>query len=93
MVAVVLPGVEDGVEGGGGVADVDPLPVQAETERFGSAVAEREGGGRFGGVCEPVQLTQPDRAVAGFDVTEYASGADRGELLIISDKPDAAPGR
>ena len=43
LAAVVLPGVEDGVEGGGGVADVDTSPVQVEAERFGSAVAERRG--------------------------------------------------
>ena len=45
VAAVGLPGVEDGVEGGGGVADVDALPVQVEAERFGSAVAQGEGGG------------------------------------------------
>src|SRR5215211_4845505 len=50
--AVVLPAVEDGVEGGGGVADVDASPVQVEAERFGSAVAESEGGGSLGRVGE-----------------------------------------
>ena len=45
VAAVGLPGVEDGVEGGGGVADVDASPVQVEAERFRSAVAEGEGGG------------------------------------------------
>ena len=65
MAAVGLPGVEDGVEGGGGVADVDASPVQVEAERFGSAVAEGEGGGGLGRVGEPVQLGQPDRAMAG----------------------------
>ena len=85
-----LPGVEDGVEGGGEVADVDASPVEVEAERFGSAVAEGEGGGGFGRVGEPVQLGQPDRAVAGLDVAEHAAGADRGELLIITDQPDTA---
>jgi hypothetical protein len=37
-----------------------------------------------------VQLTQPDRAVAGLDVTKHTSGPDRGELLIITDQPDTA---
>jgi hypothetical protein len=69
---------------------VDASPVQVEAERFGSAVTHGEGGGGLGLVGEPVQLAQPDRAVAGLDVAEYAAGADRGELLIITDKPDAA---
>ena len=86
--AVGLPAVEDGVEGGGGVADVDALPVQVEAERFGSAVADGEGGDGFGRVGEPVQLDEPERAVAGLDVTQYAAGADRGQLLIITDKPN-----
>ena len=88
--AVVLPGVEDGVEGGGGVADVDPLPVEVEAERFGSAVADGEGGGGFGRVGEPVQFGEPDRAITGLDVAEDPAGADRGQLLIITDQPDAA---
>ena len=87
MAAVVLPGVEDGVEGGGGVADVDASPVQVEAERFGSAVVEVEGGA-FGRVGEAVQLAQPDRAIAGLDVAEDAAGSDGGESLIITDKPD-----
>ena len=37
-----------------------------------------------------MQLGQPDRAITGFDVTEHPAGTDRGELLIITDKPDAA---
>ena len=90
MAAVGLPGVEDGVEGGGGVADVDALPVEVEAERFGSAVAQSEGGGGLGRVGEPVQFGQPDRAVGGLDVAEHAAGADRGELLIITDQPDTA---
>ena len=88
--AVVLPGVEYSVEGGGGVADVDALPVEVEAERFGSAVTQGEGGGTLGRVGEPVQFGEPDRAVAGLDVTEYAAGTDRGELLIITDQPDTA---
>src|SRR4051794_30717293 len=87
---VGLPGVENTVEGGGGVADMDALPVEVEAERFGSAVSEGEGGGGFGGVGEAVQLGQPERAVAGLDIAKDAAGADRGELLIITDQPDAA---
>ena len=79
-----------GVEGGGGVADVDALPVEVEADCFGLAVAEGEGGGGFGRVGEAVQLGEPEGAIAGLDVAEHPAGADGGELLIITDKPDAA---
>src|SRR4029450_4577418 len=68
MPAVVLPGVENTVEGGGGVADVDASPVQVEAERFGPAVADGEGGGGFGRVCEAMQFGEPEGAVACLDV-------------------------
>ena len=90
VAAVVPPGVEDGVDGGGGVADLDALPVQVEAEALRVGRREGEGGGGFGGVGEPVQLGQPDRAVAGLDVAEHTAGSDRGELLIITDEPDTA---
>jgi hypothetical protein len=57
---VGLPSVENTVEGGGGVADVDALPVEVEAERFGSAVADGEGGGGLGRVGEAVQLGKPE---------------------------------
>ena len=90
LAAVGLPGVEDGIERGGGVADVDASPVQVDAERFGSAVPEGDGSGGFGRVGEPVQLAEPDRATAGFDVAQHPAGADRGELLIITDQPNTA---
>jgi hypothetical protein len=37
-----------------------------------------------------VELGQPDRAVAAFDVAQDTAGPNRGELLIITDQPDAA---
>jgi hypothetical protein len=86
--AVGQPGIESTTEGGGGITDVDASPVEVEAERFGSAVAEGDGGGRFHRVGEPVQLGQPDRAVAGLDVTKHAAGPDRGELLIITNQPN-----
>ena len=88
--AVVLPGVENGVEGGGRVADVDTSPVQVEAERFGSAVADGDAGGGLCRVAEAVQLGEPEGAMARLDVAEHPAGADRGELLIITDQPDAA---
>jgi hypothetical protein len=90
LAAIGLPGLENIVEGGGGVSDVDASPVEVVPERLRPAVAKGEGGGSFGRVDEAVQLTQPDRAVPCLDVTEYAAGADRGELLIITDQPDTA---
>ncbi len=35
-----------------------------------------------------MQLGQAEGAVGVFDVAKDAAGADRGELLIISDQPD-----
>jgi len=35
-----------------------------------------------------MQLGQAEGAVGVLDVAEDAAGADRGELLIISDQPD-----
>ena len=35
-----------------------------------------------------MQLGEAERAVGVFDVAEDAAGADRGELLIITDQPD-----
>jgi hypothetical protein len=69
---------------------MDALPIKVEAERFGSAVTEGEGGGGLGGVSEPVQLGQLDRAIGGLDVTQHTASADRGELLIITDQPDTA---
>ena len=69
---------------------MNPAVVEVEAERLGSAVAEGEGCGGFGGVGEPVQLGEPERAVGVGDVAEHAAGADRGELLVITDQPDTA---
>ena len=69
---------------------MDASPVQVEAERFGSAVADGEGGGGLGRLGEPVQLTQPKSAITGLDIAEHPAGTDRGQLLIITDKPDAA---
>jgi hypothetical protein len=51
--------VEDGVDGGGEVTDVDPSPVEAEAEGSGSAVANGESGSGLCRVGEAVQFTQP----------------------------------
>jgi hypothetical protein len=69
---------------------MDTSTVEVEAEGFGSAIADGESNGGLGGIGEPVQLGQPDRAVAGFDVAQDTAGADRSELLIITDQPDTA---
>ena len=64
---------------------MDAMVIKIEVEPRSIAVAEGERCGRFGGVGEAVQLGQTEGAVGVFDVAEDAAGADRGELLIISD--------
>ena len=88
VVAVVRPGGEHVLGEGGEVADVDPAVVEVEPERLGAPVAQGEGGGSFGGVGEPHQLGQVQRAVGGGDVAQDAAGADRGELLVVADEAD-----
>ena len=63
LAAVGLPGGEQVLGEGGLVADVDAVLVEVEAERFGSAVAEGEGGGGFGRIGEPEEFGEPDRAV------------------------------
>ena len=64
----------------------DPVVVEVEAEGFGVPVAQGEGGGGFGGVGDKSHdLGQVERAVGGGDVAEDAAGADRGELLIVTD--------
>ena len=70
---------------------MDAVVVEVEPERLGLPVAQREGGGAFGGVGEPEQLGQVQRAVGGGDVAQDAAGADRGELLVVADQPDLPP--
>ena len=41
-------------------------------------------------VVESVQLCQPNRAMAVFDVAEDPAGTDGGQLLIITDRHTAA---
>jgi hypothetical protein len=53
-VPVGLPRSEQLLSRRGGVADVDPLMIKVEAERFGSALAERQAGGSLSRVLEPV---------------------------------------
>ena len=67
---------------------MDPAVSEVEVERRRFAFAEGERCCCFGGVGEAVQLGEMQRAVGVCDVAEDAAGADRGELLIITDQPD-----
>jgi hypothetical protein len=82
------PSVERILGGGGDVADMNPAVSKVEVERPRVAFAERERRCRFGGVGEAVQFGKPEGAVGLGDVAQHTAGADRGELLIISDQAD-----
>ena len=77
--------------GGGYVADMNAPVIKVELEPRRVAFAEGERRCRFSRVGEAMQLGQMEGAVWFFDVAEHAAGADRGELLIISDQSDARP--
>ena len=87
--SLVEPSSEGILGGLGKVADVDAIVIEVEVERCRFAVAEGEGCCCFGGVSEAVQLGEAESAVGVCDVAEDTAGADRGELLIITNKPDA----
>src|SRR5829696_4316357 len=72
----------------GSIADMDAAVIKVEVECLWFAVAEGEGCCRFDGVGEAMQLGQAEGAVALLDVAEHTAGADRGELLIITDQSD-----
>ena len=69
---------------------MDAAAVEVEPERFVTAVPEGEGGGGFGGVGEPDEFVQAQRAVGGLDVAKDPAGADRGQLLGVADQANAA---
>src|SRR5215218_1825838 len=60
--------------------------IKGKVECLWFAFAEGERCCGFGGVGEAMQLGEAEGAVALLDVAEDTAGADRGELLIISDK-------
>ena len=66
--AVLRPGGEEVLGGGGEVADVDAVLVEVEPEGLDLPVPQGQGGGGFGGVDEPDQLGQVQRPVGGGDV-------------------------
>jgi hypothetical protein len=82
------PSCEGILRGGGDIADMDTTVIKIELKPRRVAVAEGQRCGRFGGVGEAMQLGQAEGAVALLDVAEDTAGADRGELLIITDQSD-----
>ena len=72
----------------GEITDMNTAMIEIEAECAGIAFAQGERGLCFGRVGEAVQLGEVQGAVGVFDVAEDAAGADRGELLIITDQPD-----
>jgi hypothetical protein len=80
---------DESVFGGlGNVSDMDAAVIEVEVKCLWFAFAEAERRCRLSGVGEAVQLGQMQRAVGPFDVAEDTAGADRGELLIITNQPD-----
>jgi hypothetical protein len=69
------------------VADVDPLPVEVEAQRFRPAVAQRQRCGRFGWVVESVQLGQPNRAITVFDVARTTDKPEQSVDLLVAETP------
>lgn len=65
---------------------MDPAAVEVEPERLGLSLAQRQGGGAFGGVDEPHQLGEVQRPVGGGDVPQDTAGADRRKLLVVPDE-------
>ena len=82
------PSIERILSCGGQVADMNTAVIKVEVQPRRVSVAEGKRRGRFGGVGEAMQLGQAEGAVAVGDVAKHAAGADRGELLIISDQAD-----
>jgi hypothetical protein len=80
------PSVERLLGRGGWVADMDTAVIKVEVECLRFAFSEGERCCGFGGVGEAVQLGEAEGAVGVGDVAEDAAGADRGELLIITDQ-------
>ena len=65
---------------------MNPVVIKIEVECLWFAFAEGERGCGFGRVGEPMQLGKAEGAMGVLDVAEDAAGADRGELLIITDQ-------
>jgi hypothetical protein len=82
------PSVERILRRGGPITDMDPAVINVELQPRRVALAESQRCCRFGGVGEAMQFSQAQGAVDVGDVAKHTAGADRGELLIITNQPD-----
>ena len=80
------PRVERILSRGSHVADMNTAVIKVEHQPRMVALADGKRCCRFGGVGEAMQLSQPEGAISVLDVAKYTAGADRGELLIITDQ-------
>ena len=85
--ALAGPRIEYLVGTGDCIADVDPVVIEVEAKSRRVAVAQIEGRLGFSWVGEADQLVEVERAVGGGDVTQYAAGTDRGQLLVVPNEP------
>jgi hypothetical protein len=70
---------------------MDTAVIKIEVECLRSSFAEGERCCCFSRVGEAVQLGKIEGAVAVLDLAKDTAGADRGELLIITNQPDTCP--
>ena len=82
------PGAEDLAEAGVDVSAVHAVVVEVEPEGGSVTGTQVEGGGCLDRVGEPDDLLEAYGAVRAGDVAQDSAGADRGELLVVSDEPD-----
>ena len=82
------PSVERILRRGGPITDMNTAVIKVELQPRRVALADGKRRCRFGGVGEAMQLSQAEGAVGLLDVAQHTAGADRGELLIITDQPD-----
>jgi hypothetical protein len=75
----------------GEITDINTAMIEIEAECAGISFPQGERGFCFGRIGEAVQLGELQGAVNVLDVAEDTAGADRGELLIITNHPDTRP--
>ena len=86
--SVGSPSAERILGGGGEVADMDAALIKVEVERLGLPSRRASEAAASAGSVKRCSSVEAEGAVDVFDVAQDAAGADRGELLIITDQPD-----
>jgi hypothetical protein len=82
------PSLERILGRGRDVADMNTAMINIKVERVRFTFSQSERCRRFTRIGEAMKLGQVEGAVAVLDVAEDAAGADRGELLIITNQSD-----